>query len=112
MRIFFILGVIVCLTFSSCYNQGKHIAEPLKVPEDKSNKNYPSSISPGKDYAYKNGFFVWNKSKKQYEYISGEWIKLKPGYYWDPGEWQKSKYGYKYRRARWRKIPKEKAKPA
>ena len=107
-----LIAVIFTITVSSCLNKNKYLIEPIKTPQDNRDQRYPKTDSPGIDYYYKSGFFVWNKTKKNYEYVSGQWVKNKPGYYWDAGVWQKSKYGYKYSRARYRKSPKEKAKPA
>ncbi len=110
-RLFFCACILI-VSISSCLNPDQYLAEPLKTPQDSPHKNYPEINSPGNDYYYQSGFFVWNKSNRKYEYRTGHWEKQKPGYYWDPGEWKKYKYGYKYAPARYRKVLKQKIKPA
>jgi hypothetical protein len=87
----FIAGTFLFFSLSGC--------SPQVVPMRPHDVVYSRPVSPGPDYVWITGDWVW--AGGNYRWREGHWERRRPGRSWHEGYWEKRNNGYRWHRGRW-----------
>ena len=92
--LYLIVFTVACLTFNSCV--GEYVAaEPLY------DDVYNRPASPGTEYIWIDGDWLWNRQTHVYMHEHGYWARPKPGRSYETGHWESEPRGKFWVKGRW-----------
>ena len=87
----YVAGAAILFSLSGC--------SPRVVPTRPHDVVYSRTVSPGPDYVWITGDWVW--SGRNYRWREGHWERRRQGRKWHEGYWQNYRSGWRWQKGHW-----------